>query len=613
MVDRQHQSADKALFPHDEIDAILGTPTGIPISQETTLSRRRNMASDDFRPKLGRIRARPGSKNQRYLNKVIKTMRQASQRPGNKSHSSFTGSRIGRGYSAGTVLTSQISQPGRRRVIIKARFTSFKRGGLGAARAHLRYIQRDGVTLEGEKGQLYGPDKDQMDGKTFLERSEGDPHQFRIIVAAEDGSEFRDLKPFIRSLMTQAERDLGTKLDWVAVDHFNTGHPHTHIVIRGKDDKGGDLIIARDYISRGLRERARDLATLELGPESADSIQKKLALEVDADRFTRLDRSILRDAEGGVLAITSKTGLDKRRHALRMGRLRKLESMGLADELKPGVWRIAERTQTTLRQLGERGDIIKTMQRVLKEAGIDRGAADYSVFDASKPNMKITGKIVVMGLSNELQDQHYVVVDGTDGKLHYAEIGRLSQFDPPARDMVVSLRGGVTQDRAQQSPKPQTRLFIESHVPFRDLVTAEGATWLDRKLLSPQLDTFREKGFGAETSQALRQRQRWLVQEGMMTEQDGRLIARRRMLDELTNREVSKAASSLAKATGMEHFAASELGRSGVQINRSVRLASGRFAVLQKGKQFALVPWQQAMRMRKGVGIGMEAGRGVSR
>lgn len=571
------------------------------------------MASDDFHPKLGRIRARPSAKNQRYLNKVIKTMRQASQRPGSKSRSSFTGSRIGRGYSAGTVLTSQVRQPGRRRVIVKARFTSFKRGGLGSAKAHLRYIQRDGVTLEGEKGQLYGPDKDQMDGKTFLDRSQGDPHQFRIIVAAEDGSEFRDLKPFIRSLMTQAEKDLGTELNWVAVDHFNTGHPHTHIVIRGRDDKGDDLVIARDYISQGLRERARDLATLELGPESADSLQKKLALEVDADRFTRLDRSILRDAEHGVLAITSKARQDKRQHALRMGRLRKLESMGLADELRPGVWRIAERTETTLRQLGERGDIIKTMQRVLKEAGIDRGAADYSVFDASKPGLKVTGKIVAMGLSNELQDQHYVVVDGTDGKLHYAEIGRLSQFDPPARDIVVSLRGGVTQDLAQQIAKPQTRLFIESHVPFHDLATVEGATWLDRKLLSRQPETFREKGFGGEATQALRQRQRWLVQEGLMTALDDRLIARRRMLDELTRREVSKAGAALAKSRSIEHVAASELGRSGVQVGRSVRLASGRFAVLQKGKQFALVPWQQAMRMRKGMGIEMEAGKGLSR
>lgn len=98
-----------------------------------------------------------------------------------------------------------------------------------------------------------------------------------------------------------------------------------------------------------------------------------------------------------------------------------------------------------------------------------------------------------------------------------------------------------------------------------------------------------------------------------MTEQDGRLIARRRMLDELTRREVSKAASDLSKTTGMEHVSVSEMGKSGVNVSRSVRLASGRYAVLQKGKQFALVPWQQAMRMRKAMGIGMEVGKGVSR
>ena len=313
------------------------------------------MAADDFKPKVGRIRATTGCKSQRYLNRVIRNMKRASQGRAGGKRSSFSGSRIGLGYSAGTVMATRAFQPGRRRVIVKARFTSFKRGGLGAAKAHLRYIQRDGVTLEGERGELYGADSDKIDGKAFLGRSEGDPHQFRIIVAAEDGAEFENLKPFIRDLMSQTEKDLGTKLDWAAVDHFNTGHPHSHIVIRGKDDKGKDLIIARDYISRGLRERACDLATLELGPESEDSLHKKLALEVQGERFTRIDRSILRDVDQGVLAITSQTGQDKRHHAHRMGRLQKLKSMGLADELKPGVWAVTDRTENVLRQLGERG------------------------------------------------------------------------------------------------------------------------------------------------------------------------------------------------------------------------------------------------------------------
>jgi type IV secretory pathway VirD2 relaxase len=125
--------------------------------------------------------------------------------------------------------------------------------GIDGARAHLRYIQRDGVTREGERGDLYAADQERVDGQAFLDRSQDDRHQFRFIVAPEDGAEYEDLKPLSRRLMAQMEKDLGTRLDWVAVDHFNTGHPHTHIILRGKDERGADLVISRDYISRYSR------------------------------------------------------------------------------------------------------------------------------------------------------------------------------------------------------------------------------------------------------------------------------------------------------------------------------------------------------------------------
>jgi len=568
------------------------------------------MVADDFNPKLGRIRSTPGRKSQRYLNRVIQNMRKASQGRSGGKPSSFSGSRIGRGYSPGTALAMQSFQPGRRRVIVKARITSFKRGGLGAAKAHLRYIQREGVTRDGESGELYGPDTDQVDSKVFLERSGDDPHQFRIIVAAEDGAKFQDLKPFIRDLMRQAESDLGTKLDWVAVDHFNTGHPHSHIVIRGKDDKGRDLIIARDYISQGLRERACNLATLEFGPESEDDFHKKLGKEMQAERLTRVDRAILRDADDDILAIPSRNSRDNRHHAHRMGRLQKLKTMGLAEELKPGVWKIADRTEQVLRDLGQRGDIMKTMQRVLKDAGIDRGASDYAVFDASKPDARVTGKIVAMGLSDELRDQHYVMVDGTDGKLHYAEIGRLSKYDPPSKDVVVTITRSDIQTRLNQSMKPTARLFIESHTPFRDLANAEGATWLDRKLLSREPLEFRNKGFGIEANQALRLRQQWLVREELMVVQEGRLVAGRKLLKTLQRREVSRMGKRLQKELGLSYQPTANSKRFKGQIAKTVKLASGRFAVVQKGKEFTLVPWRLAMQMRKGFGI--DSARGIS-
>ncbi|PCH51184.1 MAG: conjugal transfer protein TraI [Hyphomicrobiales bacterium] len=575
------------------------------------------MAANEFKPKVGRIGSTSGRRNQRYLNRVIQNMKRATQAGSGSKRSSFSGSRFGRGYSAGTVLATRSFQQGRRRVIVKARFTSFKRGGLGAAKAHLRYIQRDGVTLEGERGELYGVDSNKIDGKAFLERSENDPHQFRIIVAPEDGAEIENLKPFIRDLMSQAENDLGTKLDWAAVDHFNTGHPHSHIVIRGKDDKGNDLIIARDYISRGLRERACDLATLELGPETENSIYKKLALEVQAERFTHIDRSILREADEGILAITSKDGHDKNYHAHRMGRLQKLKSMGLADELKPGVWKVADRTESVLKKLGERGDIMKTMQRVLKDAGIDRGATEYAVFDASnsgnKITGKVTGKIVGIGFSNELQDQHYVVIDGTDGKLHYAEIGRLSRYDPPSKDVVVTLRGSDPSKQQGFRGKTTARIFIESHVPFNELASANGATWLDRKLLSKEPLEFRNKGFGAEANRALRLRQQWLIKEELMTEPNGQLVVRRRLLETLQRREVVRVAGKLQKELGLTYQPIASGERLKGQINKTIKLASGRYAVVQNGKEFSLVPWQQAMALRKGNGLSIDPAKGISR
>lgn len=287
--------------------------------------------------------------------------------------------------------------------------------------------------------------------------------------------------------------------------------------------------------------------------------------------------------------------------------------MGLAEELRPGVWKVAERTEQVLRDLGQRGDIMKTMQRALKDAGIDRGAADYSVFDAGRPDQKITGKIVGIGLSNELHDQHYVVVDGTDGKLHYAEIGRLSRYDPPSKDGVVTLRSHDTSNLQSQARLPVARLFVESHLPFHELASADGATWLDRKLLSKEPLEFRNKGFGAQANQALRLRQQWLIKEELMTEQAGQLVARRRMLAELTKRDVAKAGTDLAKKLTLSHVSLSELSTHNVDISRSVRLASGRFTIMQKGKQFALVPWKEAMQLRKGKGIGMEVGKSISR
>lgn len=402
---------------------------------------------DEFDVKLGRIGNRRATRATSYLQRV----RQEAAKTGASARagSSFTGGRIGRGHAQGAVFAGRGRSPGQRRVVVKARIVRIKSGDAGAVRAHLRYVQRDGVTREGEPGELYDASNDRADGKAFTERSTGDRHQFRFIVAPEDSAELADLKPFVRDLMRQMEQDLGTRLDWVAADHFNTGHPHTHIVLRGKDGTGGDLVIARDYIAHGFRSRAAELITRELGPETEIEVARKLQQEIRAERLTRLDRSILRDAPDGAFELGALSGREPVWQTARIGRLRTLERMGLAEEREPGRWRIDAELEPKLRRMGERGDIIKTMHREMAAAGIARAAGDYTIFDPERGVHRLVGRVVGEGFADELTERRYVVIDGMDGRTHYAELGALgANEEPPVRNSILELRPRVAEPRA---------------------------------------------------------------------------------------------------------------------------------------------------------------------
>jgi type IV secretory pathway VirD2 relaxase len=103
---------------------------------------------------------------------------------------------------------------------------------------------------------MFDAASDDADLRAFAERGRDDRHHFRFIVSPEDAAEMEDLRAFTRDLVKQMERDLGTRLDWVALDHWNTDNPHIHLIVRGADDRGDTLVIHRDYISHGMRERA---------------------------------------------------------------------------------------------------------------------------------------------------------------------------------------------------------------------------------------------------------------------------------------------------------------------------------------------------------------------
>jgi type IV secretory pathway VirD2 relaxase len=334
------------------------------------------MTNSSFRPKLGRIRDGKGRTNLRTTLRVFRQAGKAGVRTvriwGHVSPSSFK-----RGRGTGALAAAGLLAPASRRVIVRARYTRQRAGDLGSARAHLRYIQRDGVTREGSPGHAYDVSMDNADLDAFLERSEGDPHQFRFIISPEDSARLPDLKPFVRDLMSHMEQDLGTRLDWVAVDHFNTGHPHSHVVLRGRDERGEDLVIARDYIGRRMRARAQGLITLKLGPESELEKLQKLYNEVGQERFTRLDRGLLAGAKEASLAIAADAGEEPWRQTARVGRLKTLARLGLAEEKRVGVWALDAELETKLRQLGQHADKFQMMQPM-------RGRAVVGVMRANR-------------------------------------------------------------------------------------------------------------------------------------------------------------------------------------------------------------------------------------
>jgi hypothetical protein len=163
------------------------------------------------------------------------------------------------------------------------------------------------------------------------------------------------------------------------VTHPAWPHPrHTSAKAEELYQTGADLVISRDYISRGLRSRVEEFASIELGPKPEHEIRNALEKEIAAERWTRLDVEIRMAAdETGAIDLRPENpgAADPEIRRLMIGRLQHLEKMGLAAPAGPGEWMVGLEAERNLRDLGVRGDVIKTMHRVFTDRGEARGVA----------------------------------------------------------------------------------------------------------------------------------------------------------------------------------------------------------------------------------------------
>jgi len=638
------------------------------------MSQRGNSEGDD------RFRVRPGKPRQRGDTFIAQVLRQTSKaagatggrrgmggKAGGKTTGKAPGSRLGRGHVAAR-FTGQSLTAHSRRATVKVRLVYLKQASGKSTVQHLRYIEREGVDRQGGQGRAYGAITDEADTAAFDERGRGDRHQFRVIVSPEAAEQLEDLRTYTRHLMGRMEADLGTRLDWVAVDHWNTDNPHTHVVLRGKDDTGKDLIISQDYITRGMRERAMELATEWLGPRTELEIQRTLAREVEQERWTSLDRTLQREAVDGLVKIERFNDPKlQRQRLLLVGRLQQLQRMGLATETQPGTWAVHAEAEPTLRAMGERGDIIRTMQRAM--GGQRR---DLAVFQSGEDGHSVIGRVAGKGLADELYDRGYLVVDGIDGKAHYVALPPKTELEQYPMGAVVEVKGSadvrtadktiaalatdglyrtdhhlaIAQGQAKEGRDPQevvathvrrlealrrasivervaeglwkvpgdlpeqgrqydaqrlSGLAVErkSHLSIERQARVIGATWLDQQLIGGGKG-LGDLGFGSEVKDALQKRADFLTEQGLAERRGQRVILARNLLGTLRNRELAQAAKSIAADTGLEHRPVADGQRVAGIYRRSIMLATGRYAMLDDGMGFSLVPWKPVIEQRLG-------------
>jgi type IV secretory pathway VirD2 relaxase len=525
-------------------------------------------------------------------------------------------------------------------VVVKVHYVKLTASGARAAALHLRYIERDGVELDGSKGVLYGPEGPAR-RESFEEPRPREEHQFRIILAPEDGHEL-DMTAYVRSFMARIEKDLKRKVEWAAVNHYDTDNPHAHIVIRGVGLDRRELRLDRGYISSGMRWRAQEIATAELGPRPERDVNRTLQREVTQERFTSLDRDLERRAKDGRIEMAALGGKSR---PLLVARLEHLEKAGLAERTGAGSWTLAEGWREHLRDLGTRGDILKLMHTAMKG-----DPSRYRIVRPGKPLSPdgelsahpVTGRVIAKGLSDELKGAFYVVVEAPDGHGYHVpldarsaeslrvgdvvslatrpargreparvagtppanapEAQRRQRFElrPAASGHGPSPRQGPTDPHHRSGepvgeplPRAKDRLRLLVHKQPLDLgaqVHHPGPVWLDRV----RTDNLAHHGFGAEVRRLVEKRRSALGALGIQPEDPKRAAKLRALAIQAVGR-------SVAERTGQRHLEVPPPGfRGRVQV---IEAPGASYAVVSDGSRFVVVRATTQVRAAQGKSV----------
>ncbi len=366
----------------------------------------------------------------------------------------------------------------------------------GQWRAHGRYVARESAS---DRGVGFDGAEESIDIAMRLEgwQKANDERLWKLIVSPEFGDRV-DLRRLTRDLMSEMQSELGMRLEWVAVAHFNTVHPHVHVALRGVGIEGRQVRLSRDFIREGIRHIAEDHCTRQLGFRTELDAAEAQRREVHRHRYTSLDRMIQRDGASAsepdsqfftVTKDPARAGvgpsmsLTERRTA---ERLMFLESMGLAESTGPKTWRVRRDFEGVLRAMQRSVDWQKTLAAhgvLMSDERLPLNMLDL------RDLTTLEGRILVHG-EDESSGRNYLLLEGTDARVHYI-------YYTPEMNAARN-RGGL-----------KTNSFIRLRTSFK-----EGRTILD-------IDEFGDAESILRNKLHLRESARQLAQRGVIPQEDG--------------------------------------------------------------------------------------------
>jgi hypothetical protein len=339
-----------------------------------------------------------------------------------------------------------------------------------------------------------------------------------------------DLKEHTRAFMDQVEKDLGTKLTWVAVDHYNTDNPHVHLLIRGIDENGKALDIDSGYLKSGMRLRSKEIATNQLGHRTEDMAEYAREKQISSDRFTSLDKAILKRGNtiNGNIIFNLEERIPKSDSARKyridlIRRLKKLESLGLAEKLNNNEWKLDHNFKENLQAIGKRSAALQILARHKKH--MLNQNQDLAYTKLNTPGEKVIGKILGAGLDPDT-DKPYLLLEGIDGKAHYVTQSSKIHAARLQSDLVDSHIAWIEVKSFNKQEDGLTKTI--EYLEVKDYGSAITYELLDKQIISSiknmeNIVPVIEKGFAGEFNLKLKERIELYQQNEIVNEKSGYL------------------------------------------------------------------------------------------